>query len=149
MGLVAAKCTQCGANIEVDASKEAGVCSHCGTAFITEKVINNYTIHNHNTVNNNIANATINVKNGDDIGDYMRRYLANVEERRYNAAADVIREMDEKFPDNGMVRYCKADMHLSVKGYYGWLEYLENGCDEYNYPTVNCMGVCGEVGKDG
>ena len=30
MGLVAAKCTQCGANIEVDASKEAGVCSHCG-----------------------------------------------------------------------------------------------------------------------
>jgi uncharacterized membrane protein len=47
MGLIAAKCTNCGANIEVDDSKEAGICSHCGTAFITEKVINNYVTHNH------------------------------------------------------------------------------------------------------
>ena len=46
MGMVAAICTQCGAAIEVDESKEAGICSHCGTAFITEKVINNYHIHN-------------------------------------------------------------------------------------------------------
>ena len=42
MGLVAAKCTQCGANIEVDDSKEAGICPHCNTAFIVEKAINLY-----------------------------------------------------------------------------------------------------------
>ena len=42
MGLVAAKCTQCGANIEVDETKEAGICKYCGTAFITEKAITNY-----------------------------------------------------------------------------------------------------------
>ncbi len=46
MGLVPAKCTMCGASIEVDPSQEAGICKHCGTAFITEKVINNY-----NTIN--------------------------------------------------------------------------------------------------
>ena len=45
--MVAAKCTQCGANITVDDTKEAGICEFCGTAFITEKVINNY-----NTTNN-------------------------------------------------------------------------------------------------
>lgn len=57
MALVAAICTQCGANIEVDATKEAGICQYCGTAFITEKVINNY-----NTTNNyNIANANITI----------------------------------------------------------------------------------------
>lgn len=56
MSLIAAKCTQCGANIEVDPAKEAGICSHCGTAFITEKAINNYNIsHVHNT---NITNTT-------------------------------------------------------------------------------------------
>ena len=44
MSLVVAKCTQCGANIEVDPDKEAGICPNCGTAFITEKVIHNYTI---------------------------------------------------------------------------------------------------------
>ena len=44
MALTAAKCTNCGANIKVDETKEAGICEFCGTAFITEKVINNYDI---------------------------------------------------------------------------------------------------------
>lgn len=60
--MISAKCTQCGANIMVDDSKEAGICEFCGTAFITEKVIKNY-----NTTNNiNIANVNITV-NGVDI----------------------------------------------------------------------------------
>ena len=61
MAMVAAKCTQCGANITIDETKEAGICEFCGTAFITEKAINNYNITN----NVNIANATINITGGD------------------------------------------------------------------------------------
>lgn len=63
MGLVAAKCTQCGANIEVDDSKEAGICKYCGTAFITEKAITNY--NTYVTNNNNFAGANINILGGD------------------------------------------------------------------------------------
>ena len=44
MALIPAKCTQCGANIEVDDTHEAGICKYCGTAFITEKAINNGSI---------------------------------------------------------------------------------------------------------
>lgn len=44
MGFVAAKCTQCGANFEVDDTKEAGICKYCGTAFITEKAITNINV---------------------------------------------------------------------------------------------------------
>lgn len=62
MPLVAAKCTQCGANIEVDDSKEAGICKYCGTAFITEKAITNY--NTYITNNNNFAGANINVLGG-------------------------------------------------------------------------------------
>ena len=40
MALVPAICTQCGAQIEVDDTHEAGICKFCGTAFITEKAIN-------------------------------------------------------------------------------------------------------------
>lgn len=58
MAMIAAKCTNCGANIQVDETKEAGICESCGTAFITEKVINNYNINN----TYNIQNAVINVK---------------------------------------------------------------------------------------
>lgn len=42
MPLVAARCTQCGAKIKIDDSKETGICEFCGTKFITEKAINNY-----------------------------------------------------------------------------------------------------------
>lgn len=59
MALVPAKCTQCGANIEVDNSQEAGICKYCGTAFIVEKAINNY--NTYITNNNNFAGANINV----------------------------------------------------------------------------------------
>lgn len=42
MALVPAICTQCGEKIEVDDSHEAGICKHCGTAFVTEKALFNY-----------------------------------------------------------------------------------------------------------
>ncbi len=57
MAMIPAKCTQCGANISVDDTKEAGICENCGTAFITEKAINNYIVTN----NYNIENAQINI----------------------------------------------------------------------------------------
>ena len=60
MALTAAICTQCGAQIQVDESKEAGICPSCGTAFITEKVIHQF------VTQNNFAGATINVQGGVD-----------------------------------------------------------------------------------
>lgn len=59
MAFVPAKCTQCGGDIDVDDTKEAGICKHCGTAFITEKAINNYNTY---ITNNNVftgANVAI------------------------------------------------------------------------------------------
>ena len=54
-----AKCTNCGANIEVDESKEAGICKYCGSAYITENAIKNYNTTITNTSNNN-ANTIVN-----------------------------------------------------------------------------------------
>ena len=59
MGFIPARCTQCGAAIEVDDTKEAGICKHCGTAFVTEKAINNYNTY----VTNNYDGANINIIN--------------------------------------------------------------------------------------
>ena len=68
MALVPARCTQCNGNIEVDDTREAGICKYCGTAFITEKVINYY--NTYITNNNNFAGAIINV-NSRDCGKYL------------------------------------------------------------------------------
>ena len=42
--LVPAVCTQCGGQLEVDPTQEAAVCKYCGTPFIVEKAIQNYSI---------------------------------------------------------------------------------------------------------
>jgi len=58
MELIAAKCTNCGANLKIDKDKDAGICSYCNTAFITEKAINNYNTY---VTNNHITNITKNI----------------------------------------------------------------------------------------
>jgi hypothetical protein len=45
MPLVPAICTQCGARIDVDSSKDAAICKFCGTPFIVEKAVNQYRIN--------------------------------------------------------------------------------------------------------
>ena len=46
MPLVIAKCTQCGAALEVDQTMEAAVCPYCKMPYIVEKAINIYNIQN-------------------------------------------------------------------------------------------------------
>lgn len=63
MGLIAAKCTECGANIEVDQTKKAGVCPFCGCAYVTQDAIVNY---NTTIINNNSITAdNVNIVGGD------------------------------------------------------------------------------------
>ena len=63
MPLVDAKCTNCGAPLKVDNSKEAAICEHCGSAFIVEKAINNYNITNN--INANVVNIYGDTSNND------------------------------------------------------------------------------------
>ena len=77
MPLVQAKCTNCGANLEIDNTKDAAICPYCGTAFIVEKAINNY-----NTTNQ-IHAGTVNIYGGNS-ADFVIRGGVVV---KYNGAA--------------------------------------------------------------
>ncbi len=84
MALIAAKCTQCGADIEVDETKEGGVCKNCGTPFITEKVISYIT--NNNITNNSYAGANVTIKQSTgDVDGYLRIAKKELSEGNYNA----------------------------------------------------------------
>lgn len=81
MALVQAKCTNCGANLEVDSSNEAAICQACGTPFIVEKAINNY-----NTTNN-IKADVVNVYGGNS-ADFVIR--AGILEKYNGQSPDVV-----------------------------------------------------------
>lgn len=87
MTLVNAKCTNCGANLKVDCSKDAAICEFCGSAFIVEKAVNNY-----NTINQNKTHAHIvNIYDGTN-GSLSRDFeiIAGVLIKYKGASTDVV-----------------------------------------------------------
>ncbi len=85
MALVPGICTQCGATLSADNSKDCMICPYCGTPFIVEKAIN----HFQNTYN--ISNSVVNFY-GDASRDFVIR--AGVLER-YNGSDVIV-----TIPDN-------------------------------------------------
>ena len=79
MPFVQAKCTNCGANLEVDNSKDAAICPYCHTPYVVEKAINNY-----NTTNN-----TFNSIHADNLNiEFEKEFVIKAGELvEYNGAA--------------------------------------------------------------
>ncbi len=92
MGFVAAKCTECGADIEVDDTKDAGICKYCGTAFVTEKAIANH--NTYITNNNNFAGAYVTIQNNQSIEGLL--ILAKRElQAKYYGSKDLFKYLDD------------------------------------------------------
>ena len=96
MALVPAKCTECGASIEIDNTKEAGICTHCGTAFITQKAINNYVTNN--IVTNNFTKI-INGKEQDSGEEEFAKGLTNLKLKKYDRALENFDKAIKESPD--------------------------------------------------
>lgn len=56
MPIVPAKCTNCGADLQVDSSKDAAVCPYCNTAYIVEKAITNFAGGNSGPIRADVVN---------------------------------------------------------------------------------------------
>lgn len=107
MPLVQAKCTSCGANLEVDNTKEAAVCPYCNSAYIVEKAINNYTTFITN--NNSFAGANINVV-GIDAENYIKLANNALEARNGQEAFD----------------YAKKSLEIQPESSSGWIAKMKS-----------------------
>lgn len=95
MALVAAQCTQCGANLEVDPMQEIMVCPACDTLFITEKAINNY---NTNIHIGNIHTETV-VLNGNTLVDNkVRAGETFLKMADFQSAENVFDKLSKEYP---------------------------------------------------
>lgn len=104
MPLVAAQCTNCGAALQVDNTKDAAVCQYCGSAFIVEKAIHNYEINN----TYQIENANIIVNDEQSFAKRMEaaeEYLYKLQE--YAAAHKIFCEIESLAPTNYKLWYGK------------------------------------------
>ena len=100
MPLVAAKCTQCGAELQVDNSKDAAVCQFCNTPFIVEKAINNYNTY----VTQNFAGANVTIV-GQDFESIKTRATMFLEERNFAKALEYADKALDIKPDDAEI-YC-------------------------------------------
>ncbi len=98
MSFIAAKCTECGAAIEVDDTKDAGICKFCGTVFVTQKVISHHNTYITKNITKNIY--------GDDRAD-AEEYLKNGETfldlKDWNRAQNAFTQAAGLAPDNYQV----------------------------------------------
>ena len=133
MGLKAAICTQCGAQIEVDDTKDAGICRFCGTAFVTEKVIQQYSF--------NISNATFSIA-GANVENLLRMANNAVEAKNYVEAVGYYNKVLEIDPTNTDALYSKGYCsflnirncaELNATELKTYVVKALNGCNDKNY----------------
>ena len=99
MPLVQAKCTNCGANLEINNTLDAAVCPYCNAAFIVEKAVNNYNTTNH------INAGVVNVYGGSS-ADFVIR--GGVLEKYNGAATEVVIPDSVKIIGDSAFQNCKG-----------------------------------------
>ncbi len=99
MPLVPAKCTQCGASLTVDPSKEAAICPYCNQAYIVEKAINYYNTTNVTNIDTLHADKVI-VESSDSAENLLRAGETHIRLKNYIEAVLKFEEMCNKFPHN-------------------------------------------------
>lgn len=68
--IVPAKCTSCGASVEVDSSQESARCPFCNATYLVDKAIQNYNINVNGSLS--VNGATINI-NGRSVENLLIR----------------------------------------------------------------------------
>lgn len=115
MPLVDAKCTNCGAPLKVDNTKDAAICEFCGSAYIVKNAIQNYKYY----VTNNISANNVIISSKGDIE--KERLLSNaikfVELGEYKKADELLLNIMNDYPGD----------------YRGYWEYYRLNYLEYNY----------------
>ena len=125
MSFVPAICSQCGAQLQIDDSKEAAICDFCGTAFISEKAIQTYNVvHNiHLNTPGNTVNIFYNPNekslNTDDCFSHFYNVKIKRKKRILNGCAVVfVFEVNEKkyeLRNGGEISFRTNQKHLDIQ----------------------------------
>ena len=138
MPLVQVKCTNCGANLEIDNTLDAAVCPYCNVPFVVEKAINNYNTANH------ISAGPVNAYGGSS-ADFAVR--GGVLEKYNGAAMEVVIPNSVKIIGDQAFYNCKGITSVVIPDSVKEIgRYAFNNCAELESVTmansVQKIGYC-------
>ena len=138
MPLVQVKCTNCGANLEIDNTLDAAVCPYCNVPFVVEKAINNYKTANH------ISAGPVNAYGGSS-ADFAVR--GGVLEKYNGAAMEVVIPNSVKIIGDQAFYNCKGITSVVIPDSVKEIgRYAFNNCAELESVTmansVQKIGYC-------
>ena len=138
MSIVSAKCTNCGAALKVDNAKEAAVCEFCGTPFIVEKAINNYTISNH--IQAQVVNVYGSAAQDFDIrGGVLQKYNGNGTDIEIPENLNIVEIGDDAFKNCVGIKKIVIPSGVRKIGYLAF--YGCTNMESISIPkTVNAIG---------
>lgn len=113
MPLVKAVCSNCGASLEIDNSKEVAICPFCNTSYIVEKAINNYNVQNNYNISNGI-NVEQKLKNAETFLQLGNKNKAlEIYDELTDICTDDYRIWEGLFNCTGEVEYYKNMVKLN------------------------------------
>ncbi len=141
MGLVAVKCPQCGADIQLDDSREFGFCNYCGTKIMQDKIVVEHTgsvkVDNTESLKNylSMAENAIKASNGKEAQEYVNKVLEINPESSYawllkmKTVALTATVGDSKFTEtvsyaNNAIKYASEDEKEEIT-HEVYLNYLD------------------------
>lgn len=124
MALIHAKCTECGATLEIDKEKDAAICPYCGAAFVTEKAINNYNTY----VTNNIVidgeniSKLFQISQNETINTLKNKCEMLINQENYDIAEKIAQKIISKYPESPAGYACMIKLYP---------EYRQLGKEDY------------------
>ena len=146
-----AKCTSCGANIEVNESMDAGICPYCHAAYVTEKAINNY-INNFTTNINNTFTKVVNGKVEDEGEEEFARGLTLLKLNKFWEARKQFAKAIKKSPNVGKYyfyfSYAVTQKFKIINNFAHDDYYMYSDSDQYYSPISDFFALATDSEKD-
>lgn len=145
MPVVQAKCTSCGANLQVDSSSDTAICPYCKSAYIVEKAINNY---NTSVKIDNLSADVVNIQSENNIENQIKAAETFIQLRKYNKAIELLEPLTEKYPfdyrtwwglveaETQMFERINAVAYKSAIKYYEAASQIATGSDKENIDRI-------------
>lgn len=133
MALKAAKCSECGASLKVDESREFGYCTRCGTKYITEKIISN-------TITN--VEQQVNLYFGENVFEKEKKQcevlIKCLKERDFHVCKSLSLKILEQNPENQLANMVyKCNFKMVEEADFGYKSFIFKLDPVTNYFKLN------------